>query len=54
MSEATTEFFIEDMLNRIEYHRKENEITYIEALGCCRIIQNRIYEEMLKEDEDEL
>lgn len=52
-------FFEESVQNAIDYNRKENRVTYAEAIGSLEIIKARMVREALEcevaddEDEDE-
>ena len=42
------EFFIDDILHRISYHEKENDLSYAELIGALEIIKQKIMIEMFE------
>lgn len=51
MSDRITRF-VEAIEERIDYFRKEYEMTYAEAVGCLEIIKFDLLSEMKDQDDD--
>ena len=53
MTDNRIQFFADAMGKLIDYHRKENALSYAEAIGVLDMAKMDLYAEMYEEDADE-